>query len=159
MKRLAIAMAMGSLVACSGESGGSTPTAPTPLATSNANIEGSYNLTITASATCAASLPSATRVLNYLANISQTGNAVQGQLLAHVIWNNQAVSGIVSGKSITFSNFSFSENDTGGGVALVGTGNASVAADGSISGTLSGPYGTPTGTCTAANHQVQMVKR
>jgi hypothetical protein len=157
MKRLAIATAIGALMACGGGSGSSSPTAPTPT---NANVEGSYNVTITASSTCSANLPSATRVLNYVANMSQTGVAVQGQLLAHVIWNNVTVSGTVSGKTITFSNFSFSENDTGGGVALVATGTANIAADGSITGALSGTYATASGpSCNAGNHQIQMVKR
>jgi hypothetical protein len=117
-------------------------------------------LTITASSTCSANLPSATRVLNYVANISQTGAAVQVTLLAHVIWNTVTVSGTVSGQTITFSNFSFSEITTGGGVALGTTGTANVAADGSITGTLSGTYLTPSGTnCNAVSHQIQMVKR
>ena len=154
MTRLAIAMAIGSVMACSG---GSTPTAPTPA---NANIAGSYNATITASSTCSANLPSATRMLNYVANVTQTGAAVNVQLLAHVIWNNVTVSGTVSGQTINFSSFSFSENDTGGGIALVATGTGNVAADGTIAGTLSGTYGTPSGSnCNAGNHQVQMVKR
>lgn len=158
MKWPAIAMAIGSLMACGGDSG-DTPTAPTP-APPNANIAGSYNATITASATCSTNLPTATRVLNYVANVSQTGAAVQVQLLAHVIWNSMAVNGTVSGQTITFSTFSFSENDTGGGVALVATGTGNVAADGTITGTLSGAYGTPSGAnCNAGNHQIQMVKR
>ena len=155
MTWLAISTAIGSLMAC----GGSGPTAPTPSATP-ANIAGSYNATIGASSTCSANLPVATRVLNYVANIIQTGAAVQVQLLAHVIWNSVTVTGTVSGRTITFSSFSFSENDTGGGVALVATGTGNVAADGTITGTLSGTYGTPSGsTCNAGNHQIAMVKR
>jgi hypothetical protein len=157
-KLFATATAIVCLAACGGGTSGNSPTAPTPAA--NANIEGSYNLTLTASSNCSANLPSATRVLNYVANISQTGVSIQGQLLAHVIWNNQAVIGTVSGQAISFSNFSFSENDTGGGVALIATGSANRAADSSITGTLSGTYGTPSGaSCNAANHQLQMVKR
>jgi hypothetical protein len=156
MKWLAIATAIVSLVACGGGSSGSSPTAPTPPA----NIGGSYTATITASSTCSANLPSATRVLNYVANITQTGAAVQVQLLAHVIWNNVTVTGTVSGQTVNFSSFSFSENDTGGGVALVATGAGNVATDGTITGTLSGTYGTPSGAnCNAGNHQMQLVKR
>ena len=155
MTWLAIATAIGSLMAC----GGSSPTAPTPSATP-ANIAGSYNATIGASSTCSANLPVATRVLNYVANIIQTGAAIQVQLLAQVIWNSVTVTGTVSGQTITFSSFSFSENDTGGGVALAATGTGNVAADGTITGTLSGTYGTPSGsTCNAGNHQIAMVKR
>jgi hypothetical protein len=155
MKRLAIAMAIGSVMAC----GGSSPTAPTAPAPP-ANIAGSYNATIGASSTCSANLPVATRVLNYVANITQTGTAVQVQLLAHVIWNNVTVTGTVSGQTVTFSSFSFSENDTGGGVAVVATGTGNVAADGTITGTLSGTYGTPSGSnCNAGNHQMVLVKR
>ena len=118
------------------------------------------NATITASSTCAANLPSETPVLNYVANVTQTGAAVQVQLLAHVIRNSVTVTGTVSGQTVTFSNFSFSEITTANGVALVATGTANVAADGSITGTLSGTYQTPSGTsCNAGNHQIQMVKR
>ena len=155
MKWLAIATAVGSLMACRGGSAGSSPTAPPP-----ADIAGSYNATITASSTCSANLPSEARVLNYVANITQTGPAVQVQLLAHVMWNNVTVTGTVSGQRIDFSSFSFSEITTAGGVALVATGTGNVAGDGSITGTLSGTYQTPSGTnCNATNHQFQMVKR
>ena len=125
-----------------------------------ANIAGSYNATITASSTCAANLPAETRVLNYVANVAQTGTSVQVALLAHVIWNSVTVTGTVSGQTINFSSFSFSEITTAGGVALASTGTANVAADGSITGTLSGTYQTSSGTsCNAGNHQIQMVKR
>jgi hypothetical protein len=160
MKRLAIAMAIGSVMACGGGSGGSSPTAPTAAPAAPANVAGSYTATITASSTCAANLPAETRVLNYVADITQTGAAVQVTLLAHVIWNTVTVNGTVSGQTINFSNFSFSEITTAGGVALASTGTASVAANGSIAGTLSGTYQTPSGTsCNAGNHQIQLVKR
>jgi hypothetical protein len=158
MKWLAIAMATGSLMACGGGSGGSSPTAPT--AAPPANIAGSYNATIGASSTCSANLPPETRVLHYVADIAQTGAAVQVQLLAHVIWNTVTVNGTVAGQTVNFSSFSFSEITTAGGVALVATGTASVAADGSITGTLSGTYQTPSGAnCNAANHPIYLVKR
>jgi hypothetical protein len=158
MKWLAIAMATGSLMACGGRSGGSSPTAPT--AAPPANIAGSYNATIGASSTCSANLPPETRVLHYVADIAQTGAAVQVQLLAHVIWNTVTVNGTVAGQTVNFSSFSFSEITTAGGVALVATGTASVAADGSITGTLSGTYQTPSGAnCNAANHPIYLVKR
>jgi len=51
MKRLAMAMAIGALMACSDNS----PTAPTPPA----NVAGDYSATITASSTCSANLPAA----------------------------------------------------------------------------------------------------
>lgn len=155
MKWPAIVIAIGSLIACSG---GSSPTAPTPAPP--ANIAGSYNATIGASSTCSANLPPETRVLHYVANIAQTGAAVQVQLLAHVIWNTVTVNGTIAGQTINFSSFSFSEITTAGGVALVATGTASVAADGSITGTLSGTYQTPSGAnCSAANHPIHLVKR
>jgi hypothetical protein len=158
LRRLAIATAIGASAACSGGSDGGSPTAPTPAAP--ANVGGSYNLTITASSSCSASLPSPTRVLTYIADITQTGSAFNAQLLAHVIWNAVTVSGTVAGQTITFSTFSASEITTGGGVALATTGTANVAADGSITGTLSGTYQTPSGAnCSAANHQLQMIKR
>ena len=162
MKRLAIAVAIGSLMACSGGSGGGNPTAPTAPVT-NANIDGSstniagpYNGTITASSTCSANLPPETRVLGFTATITQTGAAVQVQLAGA---STVTVSGTVSGQTVTFPSFSFSGVGRGAGVALVATGgNANVAADGSIAGTLSGTYQTPSGSCNAANHQLQMVK-
>lgn len=156
MKWLEIVTALACLVACDG--GG--PAAPTPAPTTPANIAGSYDLSIGASSTCSANLPVDTRVLHYVANVSQTGAAFSVQLLAHVTWNNAVVTGTVSGQTLTFSTFSFSENDTGGGVALAATGTASVAGDGSITGTLSGAYQTPSGSnCTATNHQLHMGKR
>jgi hypothetical protein len=156
MKWLAIATALASLVACGRGSG---PTAPTPAATP-ANIAGSYDATIGSSSSCSANLPVETRVLHYVANIAQTGAAVEVQLLAHVIWNTVTVNGTVSGQTINFSSFSFSEISTGGGIALVATGTAAVAPDGSISGTLSGTYQTPSGAnCNAVNHPFHLAKR
>ena len=169
MKRLATAVAIGSLMACSGGSGGSSPTAPTPpvtnanIAGSDANIGGSYNGTITASSTCSANLPPEARVLGFTATITQTGAAVQVQLLAGA--SPVTVSGTISGQTVHFPGFSFSGVGRVAGVALVATvalaatgGSADVDADGSIAGTLSGTYQTPSGSCTAANHQLRMVK-
>jgi hypothetical protein len=153
MKWVAVATAIGSFMACGG-----SPTVPTAAAP--ANIAGSYNASIGASSTCSANLPPETRVLHYAANIVQTGAAVQVQLSADVIWNSVTVTGTVSGQTVTFSMFSFNEITTAGGVRLVATGTASVAADGSIIGTLNGTYQTPSGSnCNAGNHQIVMVKR
>ncbi len=149
--RFAIVAALGSLTAC----GGSSPTAPT-----NANVAGSYDLTITASSTCSASLPSETRVLTYLATVTQTGAAVQVTLQGHVIFNSVTISGTVSGQTLNFSTFSVNEITESDGVVLATTGTASVAANGSINGTLSGTYQTTSGTnCNTGSHQIQMVKR
>ena len=151
MKWLAIAMTFGSLMACGG---GSSPTAPTPPA----NIAGSYNASITASSTCSANLPSATRVLNYAAEVSQTGAAAQVQLIPHG-GSTVTVTSTVSGQTINFPSFSLSGNTVGGGaVSVVATGTtANVAADGSITGTLSGTYQAASGTsCNAGDHQLQM---
>ena len=156
MKWPAIATAIASLVACGGGSG---PTVPTPAA-APANIAGSYDATIGASSTCSANLPVETRVLHYVANVTQTGAAVQVQLLAHVIWHSVTVTGTVSGQTVNFSNFSFSEITTANGIALAATGTANVAADGSITGTLSGTYQTPSGAnCNAVNHPFHLAKR
>ena len=151
-----LAMALGTLMACGMAcGGGSTPTAPT-----NANVSGSYDLTITASSTCSGNLPSETRVLTYVATVTQTGAAVQVTLQGHVIFNSVTISGTVSGQTINFSAFSVSEITTGDGVALTTTGTANVAANGTIAGTLNGTYQTTAGSnCNAANHQIQMVKR
>ena len=148
-------VAIGSVMAC----GGGSPAAPTPPA----DIAGSYNLTLTASSTCSANLPSETRVRTFIANVTQTGAAFNLDLLAHVIFSSKTVTGQVSGETITFSTFSFHEITTTGqgqGVALAAKGTGNVAADGSITGTLSGTYQMPSGAnCNAANHQIQMVRR
>jgi len=155
-RRLAIATALGTLMswgmACGG---GSTPTAPTP-----ANVAGSYDLTITASSTCSGNLPSETRVLQYVANVTQTGAAVQVTLQGHVIFNSVTISGTVSGQAINFSTFAVNEITESDGVVLTTTGTANVGADGSINGILSGTYQTTSGTnCNTGSHQIQMVKR
>ena len=159
MKRwLAIATAIGSLTACGGGSS-STPTAPTPPAPP-ANIAGPYGATLTASSACSANLPSETRALEFLATVTQTGAAVQVQLVAHVPGApSTAFSGTVSGQTVNFPSFSFSEA-MGRGAALAASGNANVAANGlSITGTLNGTYQTSSGSsCNAVNHQLQMVK-
>jgi hypothetical protein len=163
MKWLAIATATGSLVACGGGSGGSSPTAPTP-AVSNANISGSdatiagsYNGTITASSTCSANLPPEGRVLGFTATVTQTGALVQVQLSAG--GTAVTVSGTVSGQTVNFPSFSFSGVGRGVSVALVATGgNATVGDDGSIAGTLSGTYQSASGSCDAADHQLRLVK-
>ena len=152
-KWLAIATAIGSLAACGG--GGTSPTAPTPAPP--ANVAGPYDATITASSNCSANLPSETRVVDLFATITQTGAAVQVQLSAHG-GGTATVSGTVSGRTVNLPGFSFSET-MGRGAALVASGNASVGADGSITGTLSGTYQTASGSsCNAANHQLRMVK-
>ena len=156
MKRLAIATALGFLTACSGDS---SPTAPTPPAPP-ANIAASYEATVTASSTCSANLPTETRALNFLANMTQTGAAVQVQLIAKAPGVPEATfSGTVSGQTVTFPSFSFTA-DMGRGAALAASGSANVAANGlSITGTLSGTYQTSSGaSCNAANHQLKLVK-
>ncbi len=156
MKWLAIVMAIGSLMACGG---GSSPTAPTPAPTPPANVAGSYNASITASSTCSANLPPATRVLNYAMEVSQTGAAVQVQLIPHG-GSRVTVTATVSGQTVNFPSFSFSGNTSGGAVSVAATGvTANVAADGSITGTLSGTYQAGSGTsCNAVDHQLQMRK-
>lgn len=158
MKRLAIATAIGSLMAC----GGSTPTAPPP-APAPANIAGSYDLTLAASQTCSQNLPPETRMLKYIANVTQTGtlNTLFIMTLSgDVAFGEVVISGGINGKELKFGGFSFSEKTTAGGIALVATGTATVAADGSITGTLSGIYQTPSGaTCNSTVHGIQMIKR
>ena len=156
MKRLAIAIAIGSLTACSGGSGGSTPTAPTPPG----NIAASYAATVTASSTCSANLPAEARALDFFATITQNGAAVQVQLIAHVPGVPEVTfSGTVSGQTVNFPSFSFTQA-MGRGAALAASVNANVAANGlSITGTLNGTYQTSSGaSCNAANHQLQLVK-
>jgi hypothetical protein len=160
MKRLAIAMAIGSLMAC----GGGTPTTPTtPPAPTPANVAGSYDLTLIASPTCSENLPPATRNLKYVANVSQTGtlNTLFIMTLSgDVVFGDVVIAGGIIGQELKFGSFSMSEKTTGGGIALIATGTATVAPDGSWTGTLSGIYQTPSGaTCNSTVHQIQMVKR
>jgi len=152
-KWLAIATAIGSITACGG-----SPTAPTPPAPP-ANIAGPYGANIIASSTCSANLPSETRTLGFFATVTQTGAAIQVQLVAHVPGAPSfTVSGTVSGQTVSFPSISFNEA-VGRGATLLASGNASVGANGSITGTLSGTYQTPSGSsCNAANHQLEMVK-
>jgi hypothetical protein len=152
-KLLGIAMAVGSLTAC-GDSG---PTAPTA---SPANIAASYATKITASSTCSANLPTDTQSLDFLADITQTGSTVQVKLIAHVPGVPEIFfSGTVSGRTVTFPSFSFTET-MGRGAALAATGNANVATNGlSITGSLNGVYQTSSGAnCNAANHQIELIK-
>jgi hypothetical protein len=154
MKWMTIAAVIGSLTACSGDSSPTAPTAPP------ANISGSYGTTVTAASSCSANLPTETRALDFLANVTQTGAAVQVQLVAHVPGVPEVTfSGTVSGQTVTFPSFSFNA-PMGRGAALSASGNANVAANGlSIAGTLSGTYQTSSGaSCNAANHQLQLVK-
>ena len=155
MKRLAIAMAIGSVIGCSG-CGASSPAAPAPPA----NVAASYDATVTASSACSANLPTETRALKFLANMAQAGTAVQVQLIAKAPGVPEtSFSGTVSGQTVTFPSFSF-PSDMGRGAALAASGSANVSANGlSITGTLSGAYQTPSGSsCNAANHQLEMVK-
>jgi hypothetical protein len=157
MKWLAIATAIGSLMVCGGCRDGNSPTAPTAPP---ANIAASYAATVTASSTCSANLPTETRALEFFATITQTGAAVQVQLIAHVPGVPEVTfSGTVSGQTVNFPSFSFTA-PMGRGAALAASGNANVAANGlSITGTLSGAYQTSSGaSCNAVNHQLQLVK-
>jgi hypothetical protein len=95
----------------------------------------------------------------FLATVTQTGGAVQVQLVAKAPGTpSVTVSGTVSGQTVNFPSFSFSQT-MGNGAALVASGNASAGANGTITGTLSGTYQTSSGaSCNAANHQLEMVK-
>ena len=149
MKRLAIAMAIGSLMACGGCGSSTAPTPP-------ANVAGEYTATITASSTCSAKLPAEAWVLKYPATVTQTGAAVQVKLIHHQ-GSTVTLTGTVAGQTINFPSFSFGDNMTGGVVSLSATGKANVAADSLIEGTLAGTYQTPSGTsCNAADHQLQL---
>ena len=151
MTRLAIAMAMGPLMASGGCGSSAAPTPP-------ANVAGEYNATITASATCSAQLPAAAWVLKYPATVTQSGAAVEVKLLHHQ-GSTVTVSGTVSGQTINFPSFSLGQTMTEGVVALAATGKANVGADSSIAGPLSGTYQTASGTsCNAADHQLELKK-
>ena len=154
-KWLAITTLIGSLTACGGSD--SNPTAPTATPV---NIAASYAAKVTASSTCSTNLPAETREHDFLANITQTGAAVQVQLIAHVPGVPEITfAGTVSGQTVNIPSFSFTQT-MGRGAALAASGNASVAANGlSIAGTLSGTFQTSSGaSCNATNHQLQLIK-
>ena len=153
MNWLAMAVVIGSMTACSG--GSSSPTAPTAPP---ANIAGQYGTTITAASTCAGNVPFP--VLGFFATVTQTGAAVQVELLAHAPGApTGTVSGTVSGQAVNFASFPLTEA-MGRGATLVASATGNVATGGlKITGTLSGTFQTPSGlSCTAANHQLEMVK-
>jgi hypothetical protein len=155
-KWLAIATAIGSLTACGGGSS-SSPTAPT---SQPANIAASYTATLTAASTCAANLPVEARTHTFLATVTQTGAAVQMQLIAHVPGTpSSTFSGTVSGQTVSFPSFSISQA-MGNGAALTAVGTANVPANGLlITGSLNGAFQTGSGaSCNATNHQLQLVK-
>lgn len=147
-----VATAIGSMIAC-----GSNPVEPTPPA----NIAGSYDLTVTASSTCSASLPADAREFKAIANITQTAGTFKATLVGHVVFVSVTVSGSVSDQTVTFSTFALNELSTGGGVVLSTTGTANVAADGSMTGTLNGTYQAAASgaICNAPNHQIKLVKK
>lgn len=152
-KWLAIMTGVGSMVACGGSS--SSPTAPTAPP---ANIAAQYSMTITAASTCSANVPFP--MLGFLATVTQTGAAVQMELLGHAPGApTGTVSGTVSGQAVNFPSFPLSEA-LGRGATLVASGIANVATNGlSITGALSGTFQTPSGlTCNSTSHQLQMVK-
>jgi hypothetical protein len=102
-------------------------------------------------------LPSETRALLFVATVTQTGAAVEMQLVAHQ-GGTVTVSGTVSGQTVTLPSVSLSES-VGRGATLAASGSASVGANGSITGTLNGIYQTQSGSsCNATNHQLEMVK-
>lgn len=150
-KWLMLSPALALVTACGGG-----PTAPVPPA----NVAGSYDLTVTASTACSANLPAESRTLEFLANIAQTDVTVQVQLIAKVpSLPEAAFPATVSGQTINFSNFSFTE-PMGRGAALAASGTAGVASNGlKITGSLSGTFQTSGGaTCNATNHQVEFIK-
>jgi hypothetical protein len=151
-KWLAIAGAIGALTACDG----GNPTAPS----APANIAASYDATVTASPTCSANLPAETQTLAFLATITQTGAAVQVQLIAKAPGVPEVTfPGTVAGQTVTFPSFAFPAT-MGRGAALAASGSANLAANGlSMTGTLNGTYQTSSGaSCNAANHQLQLIK-
>ena len=124
MKQLAIGMALGSLMACDGCSGGSSAPAPTLPA----NVASDYTATITASATCSADAPAGAWVLTYAATDPQTGAAVEVKLIHHQ-GSTVTVTGTVSGQTINFPSLSFSESMRARAVAPAATGKPNIAAD------------------------------
>ena len=86
-----VATAIGSMIAC-----GSNPVEPPPPA----NIAGSYDMTVTASSTCSATLPADAREFKSIADITQTEATFKATLVGHVIFVSVSVSGSVSDNRI-----------------------------------------------------------
>ena len=153
-KWLAIAAAIGSLTACS--SGSSSPTAPT---LPPANIAGPYSATLTAASSCSANLPFP--LLGFLATVTQTGAAIQVELVAHAPGTPAGtVSGTVSGQTVNFPSFSLNEA-MGRGATLTSSGNLNVASNGlTMTRTLSGTFQVPGGpSCNSTNHQLELINQ
>jgi hypothetical protein len=155
-----VATAIAASTAC----GAADPTTPTtPVVPTPANIAGSYDLTIAASQTCSQNLPVAARTLKYVANITQTGSLNTlfiMNLSGDVAFGDVIISGGITENVLKIAQFSFSEKTTGGGIAMIATGTAVVASDGSITGTLSGIFQTPSAaTCNSTAHGIQLTKR
>jgi hypothetical protein len=157
----ALAAAIGASMACGSSSNYTAPT--TPAAPAPANIAGAYDLTLAVSQTCSQNLPPATRTLKYVANIIQTGTLNTlfiMNLSGDVSFGDVIISGGITENVLKIAQFSFSEKTTGGGIAMIGTGTAVVAADGSITGTLSGIFQTPSAAaCNSTAHGIQLTKR
>jgi hypothetical protein len=99
-------------------------------------------------------------ILGFFATVTQTGAAVQVDLLAHAPGApSGTVSGTVSGQAVTFPSFPLTEA-MGRGAALAASATGNVATGGlKITGTLNGTFQTPSGlTCNAATHQLELVK-
>jgi hypothetical protein len=166
MKRATIwavlVITVGASMACSGGS----PTVPTPTPTPTptpANIAGNYDMTLIASSTCSDNLPAATRLLKYTANINQTGSLNTlfiMTLSGDVSFGEVLIAGGIDGQTLKINQFTFSEKTTGGGIAILATGTATVGANGTITGTLAGVYQTPLGaSCNSTVHQIGLVKK
>ena len=146
MKRVALAMAVGSVMAC----GGSGPTTPSP-----ANIAGTYNATVTASSTCAG-VPAAARVLVLGAEVAQTGSAASVLFNPHG-GNPVTVTGTVSGQTVSFPSLSINGSMSGAAMSIAASAsNANVAASGEITAPLSGTFQGAGASCSAGDHQLQM---
>lgn len=138
----------------------SIPTAPTATTPTVANISGNYNFTVTASSTCASSLPSSVRTLRYGATITQSGTFFQTSLTGGSLTNPSLV-GSVSGQTVAIS-VAFGDTGISGiiGVNVIGSGNGTVASNGAINGTLNATIFVVGGnSCSAVDHQFTFTPR
>jgi hypothetical protein len=133
---------------------------PTPPPAAPANIAGTYNLVLTASSSCAASLPAAGRVVRYVATVTQSGSQFQASLTGST-FSTALFQGTVAGQTVTLSVVGIGDLNIGTiGLVITGRGTATVGTGGTISGTFDGSFNNLAGnSCNAFDHQFQLMRR
>lgn len=164
--RSIVLLALAGVAALTGCGGGSPTAPPPPTPIPNAQLAGSYTLTITASGACT-TLPSLGRVTTYTANVTQTGTTIAlnaAGTVGDMIVNS--TTGSVSGNTVTlavaitearlnvFNFYSFGIAGSGSGTFdgrnVAGTINGQVAFGGSDLAVTN---------CNATDHRFTLARR